>query len=183
MFKRGDYLRAIADGMSRVERTCELQGILRLFDDHVLAERFFCRLLDSAYRIQLKRMEEIQSNHPAFDLGDAQTRVAYQITTEKSSEKVQRTLDKFVEKGFEKQYHRLCILIIGNRQTTYKSVTVPPELQFNCARDIIGIPELIKHIDTLNSRRLRELSNIFKEELGPIEEAIGSKNRLGSVRR
>jgi hypothetical protein len=118
MFNSGDYLRSIADGLSRVERTCELQGILRLFDDHVLAERFFCRLLNSAYQIQLQHMEQIQSNHPAFDLGDGQSRVAYQITTDKTGEKVQHTLDKFVEKGFEKQYDRLRILIIGNRQTT-----------------------------------------------------------------
>jgi len=178
MFNSGDYLRSIADGLSRVERTCELQGILRLFDDHVLAERFFCRLLNSAYQIQLQHMEQIQSNHPAFDLGDGQSRVAYQITTDKTGEKVQHTLDKFVEKGFEKQYDRLRILIIGNRQTTYKTVTVPPGLQFDCDADIVGIPELTKYIGTLDASRLRELSEIMQEKLRARDQPLFSGKRI-----
>jgi hypothetical protein len=179
MFNRGDYLRTIADGLGRVGRTCELQGILKLFDDHVLAEQFFCRLLNSAYQLQLEHMEQIQANHPAFDLGDAQKRVAYQITTDKRGEKVQLTLDKFVEKGFEKQYDRLCILIIGNRQTTYKSVTVPPQLRFDCDVDIIGIPELTRYIDTLDTGRLRELSEIMEEELKARGQPVLSRKWIG----
>jgi hypothetical protein len=165
VFNKGDYLRTIAAGLAGVERTCELQGILKLFDDHVLAEQFFCRMLNSAYQLRLQHMEQIQANHPAIDLGDAQNRVAYQVTADKSSEKVQHTLDKFVEKGFEKQFDRLRILIIGNRQSAYKSVTIPAQLRFDCDEDIIGIPEFTKYIGTLNTSRLRELSEIMDEEL------------------
>jgi hypothetical protein len=97
--------------------------------------------------------------------------VACQITTDKTSEKVQRTLDKFVEKGFEKQYDRLCILIIGSRQITYKSVAVPAQMKFDCDDDIIGIAELTKHIGTLKTSRLRELAHIIAEELKPTVQA------------
>jgi hypothetical protein len=178
MFTSGDYLRTIADGLSRIVNTCKLQGILKLFDDHVLAERFFCRLLNSAYQLQLRHMDQIQSNHAAFDLGDADTRVAYQITADKTSEKVQHTLDKFVEKGFEKQYDKLRILIIGDRQITYKSVTVPPQLQFDCDVDIIGVPELTKHISALDTRCLRELSGIVEEELKPQARSVFSRKHI-----
>jgi len=165
MFNRADYLRTITDGLRRVERTCELQGILRLFDDHTLAERFFCLILNAAYELQLQHMEQIRSNHPAFDLGDAKKRVAYQITADEKGKKVQHTLDKFVGHGFEKQYDKLRILIIGNRQASYKSVKVPPQIQFDCDSDIIGIPELLEHIATLDTARLRELSEIIEVEL------------------
>jgi hypothetical protein len=124
-------------------------------------------------------MEQIQANHPAIDLGDVQKRVAYQVTADRSSEKVQHTLDKFVEKGFEKQYDRLRILIIGNRQSAYKSVTVPPKLRFDCDEDIIGIPEFTRYIGTLDTSRLRELSEIMQEELRPRGQAGLSKKWIG----
>ena len=50
---------------------------------------------------------------------------------------------------------------------TYKSVTVPVQMNFDCEADIIGIPELTKYIDTLDTSRLRELNYIMEEELKP----------------
>jgi hypothetical protein len=165
VFSSADHLRTITHGLGLVVHTCELQGHLRLFDDHVLAQRFFCRILNSAYQLQLQQMDQIQDNYPAIDLGDPVNRVAYQITAEKSGEKVQHTLDKFIEHGLEKQYDTLRILVIGKRQTTYKTVTVPLQLGFDCDRDIIGIAELTKQISALDTSRLGELSGIIVEEL------------------
>lgn len=175
MFSSGDHLRTIADELGRIVHTCELQGLLKLFDDHALAERFFCRLLNAAYQLQLQQMDHIQTSFPAIDLGDAKNRIAYQITTEKISEKVQHTLDKFVEHGLQKQYATLRILVIGKRQKTYDKVEVPGVLQFDCDRDVIGIPELIKYINTLDTSRLAELSQIMAEELKPRESVTSSK--------
>ena len=69
MFTRGDYLRTITGGLAHVERACELQGILKLFDSHVLAQNFFCRILNAVYALKLVEMDKVQANYPAIDLG------------------------------------------------------------------------------------------------------------------
>lgn len=180
MFTRADSLRTITTGLATVVHTCELQGFLRLFDDHVLAQQFFCRVLNSVYGLQLRQMDQIQDNYPAIDLGDPANRIAYQITAEKGGEKIQDTLNKFLAHGLAQQYDTLRILIIGKRQQTYRTVVVPTQLTFNCDRDIIGIPELTKHINTLDTTQLGELSRIMAEELRPRTEATAvSRKRVG----
>lgn len=165
VFKRGDALRTITHSLGCIVSTCELQGVLKLFDDHVLAQYFFCRVLNSIFSLQLKEMDRIQTNYPAIDLGDQANRIAFQITADRKSDKIQHTLDRFVGHGLHDQYDILRILVLGNRQGTYKSVTVPQALQFDCDRDILGVQELLKHIDTLPTPRLVALAGIFVEEL------------------
>lgn len=167
VFKRTESLRAITDGLGRIVHTCALQGLLKLFDDHVQAQHFFCRLLNAIYGLQLQQMDQIQANYPAIDLGDPTNRVAYQVTAEKGRDKVQHTLDKFVEHGLQATYDTLKILVIGDRQATYKTVKVPDAIQFDCDGDILGIADLVRHLNTLPSGRLEEVEAIMNEELVP----------------
>jgi len=167
VFKRSDSLAAIADGLALIKLSCEQRGWLKLFDNNVVAQHFFCRFLNTAFGLRLVEMDQTQANYPAIDLGDPTNRVAYQVTTERRSDKVQHTLDKFVAHGLEKQYDTLRILIIGDRQATYKPVFVPAQLPFDCDRDIIGIEELVRHLGTLDSDRLEMLQVILAEEVKP----------------
>src|SRR5258707_10182538 len=123
VFKRADSLAVIADALALIKLSCEQRGWLKLFDNHVVAQHFFCRFLNAAFDLCLVEMDLIQANFPAIDLGDATNRIAYQVTTEPRGEKVQHTLDKFVEHGLERQYDNLRILVIGERQKKYKTVS------------------------------------------------------------
>ena len=159
--------------------TCELQGLLKLFNNHVQAQHFFCRLLNAIYRLQLQKMDQIQANYPAIDLGDSANRIAYQITTEKDGDKVQHTLNQFVKHNLVNNYDILRILVIGKRKGTYKSVVIPSSLSFDWERDIIGVAQLVKHLETLTSPHLEEVETIIKEEL----VAAGGGGRIDSVAR
>lgn len=167
VLKRAEALGAISDGLAWIKVACEQRGLLKLFDEHVVAQHFFCRFLNAAFNLCLVEMDKIQANYPAIDLGDSTNRIAYQITSERRSDKVQHTLDKFVEHGLDKRYDAVRILIIGDRQATYNSVVVPPSLQFDCDRDVMGIEELVKQIGNLDSARLENLQAILAEEVRP----------------
>jgi len=56
-------------------------------------------------------MDKVRANYPAIDLGDAKRKVAYQITTEKRANKIQSTLDKFIQHKLNETYDTLKILI------------------------------------------------------------------------
>jgi len=165
VFTRADALGAIADGLAWIKASCEQRGWLKLFDNHMVSQHFFCRFLNAAFNLRLVEMDQIQANYPAIDLGDSTNRIAYQITSERRGDKVQHTLDKFVEHGLDKQYDTLRILIIGDRQSTYNTVTVPASLQFDCDRDIMGIEELVKHLGSVDSARLEMLQAILADEV------------------
>jgi hypothetical protein len=165
VFKRTDSLETIADALAWIKLSCEQRGWLKLFSDNVVAQHFFCRLLNVAFDLSLVEMDLIQANYPSIDLGDPTNRIAYQVTTERKGDKVQHTLDKFVEHELEKQYDALRILIVGDRQATYKTVVVPAALKFDCERDILGIEELVRYIGTLDSGRLEKLQAVLSEEL------------------
>jgi hypothetical protein len=165
VFKRTDALSVIADGLAWIKMSCELRGLLKLFDNNVVAQRFFCQLLNATLDLALKVMDDIRTNYPAIDLGDSTKRIAYQITTEKRSNKVQNTLDTFVQHGLNQHYDTLKILVIGDRQVTYEAVEVPHELKFDCDTDILDIQGLLKQIDLLDTAHLEKLQAIFEQEM------------------
>lgn len=70
-FKRTDALVKIADGLGMVKTSCEHRGILQLFDNHRVAQHFFCRLLNSIYNLDLVELDHLKENFPSIDLGRA----------------------------------------------------------------------------------------------------------------
>jgi hypothetical protein len=165
VFKRTDALAVIADGLAWIKMSCEQRGLLKLFDNNVVAQRFFCQLLNAAFDLDLQVMDDVRTNYPAIDLGDSTNRIAYQITTDKRSDKVQSTLEKFVQHGLNQHYDALKILVIGDRQSTYTAVEVPDGLKFDCDQDILDIQGLLKKIDCLDIAHLDRLQAIFEQEM------------------
>src|SRR5260370_12442142 len=151
VFKRTEALAAIADGLGAIRSSCEHRGLLHLFDNHTAAQHFFCRLLNAAYDLDLVELDNLKENFPAIDLGDSKKRIASQVTTKKVSEKITKTLEKFVQHHLDEQFDTLKILIIGDRQRTYDAVEVPAKLKFSTADDIIDLAGLLKHIRTLDT--------------------------------
>ena len=164
VFKRTDALAVIADGLAWIKMSCEQRGLLKLFDNNIVAQRFFCQLLNAIFDLELRVMDDVRPNYPAIDLGDSTNRIAYQITVEKRSDKVQSTLEKFVQHGLDQEYDTLKILVIGDRQATYNAVEVPDGLGFDCDKDILDIVGLLKYVDRLDTAQLEKLRAIFEQE-------------------
>lgn len=165
MFKRTEALTTIADGLGAIKSSCEHRGLLRLFDNNKVAQHFFCRLLNVAYNLDLVELDNIKENFPAIDLGDTKKRFAFQVTTEKVSKKVTKTLETFCQHNLDEQFDTLKILIIGDRQETYGAVEVPDMIKFSVGDDIIDIAGLLKHIATLDTAHLETIQKILAEEV------------------
>ncbi len=110
-------------------------------------------------------LDNIQPNFPAIDIGDSEKRRCFQITSTKSKDKVQRTLVKYVAKKLHEQYGEITILVIGERQRVYKSLRVPAAIKFNSRKDILGLSELLKHVQTLETSALERLVEVIGKEL------------------
>lgn len=113
---------------------------------------------------RLKNANTSGKNYPAIDLLDDVNNLAAQVTTTNSVTKIQETLNKFVEHGLHQIYDRLIIMIMGKRQKTYPSLSIPNGLTFDPKSDILDFNGLLNVINYLPSAKLGELKSILLSE-------------------
>src|SRR5262249_49136315 len=126
---------------------------------------------NEVFDLALVPTDRIQANYPAIDLGDEVKKRRFQITTEKDGAKVQKTLDTFAQHRLTTQYGRLQILIVGDKQGSYKSVEVPAGLTFDPDADILELKDFLKYLDTLPTDKLVRVAGIVAEEIKPAPAA------------
>lgn len=163
--KRETSLRIVTEGIAWLATLCDVRGAIHLFDSHTIAHEFYCRLFNEIYDLKLEVMDRIQSNFPAIDLGDQINKRSFQVTAEKNGEKIQTTLDKYIKHGLSDKYGKLQILVIGEKQSSYKSVKVPTDLTFLPEDDIIDTKGLVKIIETLSTEKLARVAEIIQTEI------------------
>jgi len=67
--------------------------------------------------------------------------------------------------GWTRIYGRLQVLVIGDRQSSYKNLTIPSGLSFAWEQDIIDTDGLLKIIDGLDIEKLERVAQIVSREV------------------
>lgn len=165
MLEREKLLKLIVDRLSWLATVCELRGFVHLFDANTISHELFCRLLNELYGLHLIKTDQIKQNFPAIDLGDECSKQAFQITSEKASAKIQKTVDNYLKHGLAKRFGHLRILLICEKQSAYKSVKVPEGVDFDPETDVLDIRDLLHAIDGQETKKLRKLAKIIEEEI------------------
>ncbi len=115
-------------------------------------------------------LKKLGSNFPGIDLGDKKTRTAYQITSTPSSEKVKRTLEKFVALELYKEYDRLVIYILTEKQSRYQSKKIDEiidgKFTFDKKNDILDYSDLLKEISGFSLEKTRRVEHILEQHFG-----------------
>ncbi len=126
-------------------------------------------------------------NYPGVDLGDSVARVAIQVTSTANSTKVKNTLTKFVKNELNKQYGRLIIYILSEKQRSYTGKgfdeIIQGRFEFNKHRDIIDFSDLLKIIREFQLDKAKDIleileANITGTELRPPSPGIVSHQLL-----
>jgi hypothetical protein len=84
-------------------------------------EDFIKEVLNLVLDINLRNLNEGNSNEPGIDLGGIKSGWAFQVTSDRSSEKVNTTLEKLTDEQV-KAYSKIRILIVGSKQRRYSSL-------------------------------------------------------------
>lgn len=174
MFLRENYISNITSKLSWIVSEIKQKGLLRLYDDHIHAETFFCGLLNVIFGYQLINANFYEPNAAAIDLADATNRIAVQITTERTAAKVKKTLEKFKIHKLDRQYDRLVILIVGDRPKYHAVFETDCGLSFSAENDIWGIESLIKEIGRQDNSKLALISDYLDKQLIPVSGYIGT---------
>ncbi len=164
MLTRGKIIGELLDGFSQLSFVLNTRSSLGLYDLNKYCENFVRDLLNIIYDYNLENLNEYRSNEPGLDLGDSISKVAFQVTSEKTSAKINATLEKITKEQTEK-YKTFYVLILGVKQKTYDSIDKFLAVPLNfTSKNILDITNLERKIINLDTKKLSDLNNITSKE-------------------
>lgn len=134
---------------------------------NVHAEQFFVELLNELFNYNLVNTNFEEQNAASIDLLDEDNRIAIQVTSDSSLNKVRQTLNKFCERNFNKKVDRLIILNLI-KKTKHKEVTLgETDFKVNLKEDIWDYTDLLAEINNLEIDKLIQIHELINKHLNP----------------
>ncbi|GAA4445079.1 hypothetical protein GCM10023188_47830 [Pontibacter saemangeumensis] len=183
MNSREFEMKAISNEFAHWEIKISNLSSLNLFDANIFSEHSICELLNCIYEYKLHNINALQKNFPSIDLGDNYNRICFQVTSTKSSKKIQSTIDKFLENKLYNDYDELYILVLGKKQKNYPEFSVSDELDFNEDRNIIDFRDLLSFINSLSTAKIKRISKLLNEENRAANKIAPKRNNSSIVKR
>lgn len=163
MSKTQDCQKRILDKLAFLELKLERHRNLHLYDENIAMEDVICRLLNLVYGYQLVNLNTQKENYPGIDLGDEHNRIAVQVTSNNSRDKIQETLRKFQKNDFSRQYDRLVIFILGKRKNHSMGFETGG-FPFSDKEDILDFSSLTKALNGLDLEKLEQIAQYLEQE-------------------
>ena len=109
---RKEKIEKIAELFARFRTEVESLNSLNLYDINVHAENVIIPILNLVYGVNLVNINNRVRNSAAIDLVDTENRIAVQVTSTSTGDKVKHTINEFVKGKRCEDYDRLLIYII-----------------------------------------------------------------------
>jgi len=141
-------------------------GKLGLTDIHKQCENFIKHLLNRIYGYQLVNLNGSIANFPGLDIGDEQQGIAYQVSSERTSAKVDDMLDKVLRYRHYEKFPSIKLFLLSEKQTTYSINTqTAPFFNFNWKTDIVDFGDMLKVIQDLDLHQKTDILQFLQDEL------------------
>lgn len=164
--QRARLMRRIKWYLSAWEVNIGLSNDMGLTDVNSDAEDFCCGILNIILDAQFQNMNLLQMNFPAIDLADVRQRICVQVTSTAEAAKITHTLESFFDRGLEKDYDRLLILILGKKRNYRTKFPEKDGFHFDPVRDVWDITKLLTEIAGLSMTKLNQVEAYLHEQLG-----------------
>ncbi|MBK7589515.1 MAG: SMEK domain-containing protein [Bacteroidetes bacterium] len=100
--------------------------------------------MNTVYGLNLKNLNALRSNNPGLDLGDESKEIAFQVSSQKTSTKINETLEKITKEQIA-LFKKVKVLIIGEKQNSYTlNKKNCKKCNFNEDEDIVDINSLLR---------------------------------------
>lgn len=123
--KQQELLYRISQLLSRFTEQVKILNSNGEFSINIHAENILIDVLNVIFDCSLKNVNyEENKIYPSIDLRDKKKRIAIQVTSTGTIEKIKHTLSGFVENSLYKDYDILYIFIITEKQKSYKQSSI-----------------------------------------------------------
>ncbi len=185
MIERGDSITIITRWLNFLRGEVELSNSLNLQNINVYAENFFRDFLNELYGYNLKNANNENQNAATIDLFDVGQRIAIQVTSDNSSQKIHYTINSFNERSLFNNFDRLIMLIITTKKdfVRTKFAKVGSTL-FDKNYDVVDLADILKHIADLELGKLKEIREFIEREVAlksPIYKSHKESNQVETI--
>ncbi|HVQ37743.1 MAG TPA: SMEK domain-containing protein [Pyrinomonadaceae bacterium] len=148
-------------------REIDAHNRVGLFDKNRLAEDVLVPILRDVFESPfLRNLNHEQNNYPGLDLGDDQSMLAFQITSESSIEKIKDTLRIFVEQKHYLRYKTVYVYVLTQKQKKYGKKALKTilngHLQFDPDEHVIDSWSLTRRIEKLDYQIVRRIEETLE---------------------
>lgn len=155
-------LEEIRARLSRIASDVKMDNVSGLYDRNSHMERFFKQVLNALHGYNLVSTNLNISNYPAIDLKDATRRIAYQVTSTNTIQKMKDTLKTFIDKKMEDDFDWLNFLFLTDSDTGKKLTNIGTT---NVKYGVFSIYSLGRMISDLQDEKLiSEIHDIIMTE-------------------
>lgn len=164
MDEREANIKEIIHELALWERKLGLLSSVNLNDFNLISEHYSKELLNIVFNYKFINANSERSNFASVDLIDRDNHTAVQVSSTKTSAKIQKTLNAFHDNKLFIDYNRLIFFVLGKKQRSYTGLKIPDGMIFNVNTDIIDFDDLIKVINFLPTAAISKIGKIFKPE-------------------
>ena len=191
----GKYSRGFGFGMTSEETITKIRNQITAYQLNVKsdnkANRYNINDRAESFTIPLFKLifswEELedlnlkQKNFPGIDLGDYSKRVAVQVTSQTTLEKVKDTLTTFIENNLYQNFDRVVIFMIQVKQKNYNKSVISNicdgKVKFSVDEDIIDLTDLLNFIKGFSLKDLEVILRLFEDETGYVDSPPEINNK------
>lgn len=137
-----------------------------LTDIHKQCENFIKHLLNRTYDLQLVNLNGEVINFEGLDIGDKHSGIAFQVSSEKSSAKVDDMLTKVLRYRHYIKFPNVKLFVLGEKQKSYSLNTITsPYFDFDWKTDVVDFDDLLRVIQNFDVHHLKEIDQFLQDEL------------------
>jgi hypothetical protein len=167
--------------VSRIVVQVELATSQGRTDINLALEDAFIPILKSVYNLpHLVNLNRKQKNFPGIDLGDDHDRVAFQVTSSTTLDKVKFTVRQFMDRAYYNMFDELFILMLARKQSSYSQASVnellTEQFAFNCKKHIIDLGDLLGLVSGLRLAAQERVLSEFRHILGEVDAYISFRS-------
>ena len=142
-------------------------------DINRMSEGFLMNLLNKVFNYNLENLNKSTNNFPGIDLGDFNTKIAFQVTSERTSDKIVDSYTKIYNNSFNNKLigdvfnSKIYFFIITDswnpkfKDTTLSKIKIISNNRFS-KEDIITVSDLLKSIVELYDNDYSRFDEIYK---------------------
>lgn len=167
---RDDHLNNCAKYFGRLTYEVKALNAIGRFDINTVVEDFLIPILRVLFKCpDLKNQNEIQQNFPSVDLGCRSSKFSFQVTTDASSDKIVKTLEKFREHGLEATFNHIYVVTLTEKQASYTAKSLTEAIsalpvQFNPSEHILDTDDLLSRIKNIETSELEQIEEYLASE-------------------
>lgn len=180
MLESGKYFELINEKIAILKIELAQCGTSGLTNLNKHCENFVMRLLNIVYDYKLKNLNEKVATFPGLDLGSSTIGIGYQVTSEKTSQKVDDTLDKVTRFGHYNTFSDIRIFMMLGKQSSY-SIKVPTLFEFDWKKNLWDFDDVLRDIQHLPLTKLKEVFEFMESELPVQIDVLNKKSTTVSA--